>query len=261
MEPTKLPNRPKLSTEPCSRFFDYDEQLDEFFVFFVRWTQRPDQMYEDVVRVIYDSEADADELKKMLAAPKRGQAYLQKFGRFVLEMMLVRGTDNFLTYLSQLLALIFTERPETLKSSETVKVEEVLQHPSMDDLLKWLTTRRVERLSYQGMRELQKDLTDKLGMELFTSDEAVSRAVRIIEIRNIFVHNRGLVNQTFQTRTGDTSRKIDSPVQLSPHEIISELEFLARTVLDIDERAALKFGLPRKSTVVTADIKPSKNHE
>lgn len=251
MEAPTQAKRPQLSTEPCSRFFDYDEELGHFFVFFVRWTQRPDEMYEDLVRILCDIKGDGEKLKETLAGPKWGKEYLAKFGRFVLEMMLVRGSDNFLTYLSQLLALIFTERPETLKSSETVKLEEILQHHTMDDLLRWLAARRVERLSYQGMKELQKDLTDKLGFEIFTTDEAFGRAVRIIEIRNILVHNRGLVNLTFQTRTGDASTRVGTPIDLSPHQVISDLSFLAQTVSEIDERAALKFTLARRERSVT----------
>src|SRR5260221_6988835 len=123
------------------------------------------------------------------------QARIKRFGRFVIEMMLVRGADNFLTYVSELLALVFTSRPETLKSGETVRLDEILQHSTMDDLVKRLAERRVERLSYQGMRDLQKDLSEKLSFELFPSPESLVRAVRVIEIRNLLVHNRGIVNR------------------------------------------------------------------
>jgi hypothetical protein len=242
-ECTGHPNRPGLATEPCSRFFDFDEEISAFFIFFVSWTRRPDKMYEDVLRVIYPSESE--ELKALLAEPKAGEANIKRFYRFVLEMMLVRGTDNFLTYLSELLALIFTSRPETLKSAETVKLEDILQHATMDDLVKRLAERRVERLSYQGMKDLQKDLAEKLNFEIFPSAEPLSRAVRIIELRNLLVHNRGIVNRTFQSRTGDSSLAIGSKLELRPRPLIFDLEFLANSVLDIDERAALKFGLAR----------------
>ncbi len=238
--------RPRLATGPCSRFFDFDEEIGGFFVFFVRWTRRPDEMYEDVVKLAYQDEPE--KLKALLAEPKGGESRVKRFARFVMEMMLVRGTDNFLTYLSELLALIFTSCPETLKSAETVKLDEVLQHATMDDLLKRLAERRVERLSYQGMKDLQKDLAEKLNFEIFPSFEPFSRAVRIIEIRNLFVHNRGIVNRTFQARTGDSSLAIGSLFELGPHPLISDLDFLARSVLDIDERAALKFGLARSKS-------------
>ncbi len=235
--------RPELSTEPCSRFFDFDEEIAAFFIFFVRWTRRPDEMYEDVVKLSYQDEPD--KLKALLTEPRKGEAHLKRFARFVMEMMLVRGTDNFLSYVSELLALVFTSRPETLKSGETVKLDEILQHSTMDDLVKRLAERRVERLSYQGMKDLQKDLAEKLNFELFPLSESLSRAVRIIEVRNLLVHNRGIVNRTFQSRTGDSSVAIGTLFELSPHAVISDLNFLAKSVLDVDERAAVKFGVHR----------------
>jgi len=239
-------NRTELTTGPCSRFFKFDDEIKEFFIFFVKWTRRPDEMYRDVVELIHKDEPE--KLKELLAEPMRGEVHLKRFSRFVMEMMVIRGADNFLTYVSELLALVFTSRPETLKSGETVRLEEILQHPTMDDLVTRLAERRVERLSYQGMKDLQKDLAEKLNFEIFPSSGPLSRAVRIIEIRNLFVHNRGIVNRTFLSRTGDSSLAIGSLFKLSPHSVISELDFLAQSVLDIDERAALKFGLPRFKT-------------
>jgi hypothetical protein len=245
-ECTKHANRPEVSTGPCSRFFDFDEEIGEFFIFFVRWTRRPDQMYEDIVKLAYQD--DPEKLKVLLAEPRGGESRIKRFARFVMEMMLIRGTDNFLSYLSELLALIFTSRPETLKSAETVKLEDILQHATMDDLVKRLAERRVERLSYQGMKDLQKDLTERLNFEIFPSCEPLSRAVRIIEIRNLLVHNRGVVNRTFLARTGDSSMPIGSLFELRPHPLISDLDFLAHSVLDIDERASVKFGLARSKS-------------
>src|SRR5260370_19843412 len=104
-ECTKHANRPELSTGPCSRFFDFDEEISEFFIFFISWTRRPDKMYEDLVKLAYEEEPER--LKELLAEPKTGEANIRRFARFVYKMMMVRGTDNFFTYVSELLALIF----------------------------------------------------------------------------------------------------------------------------------------------------------
>jgi hypothetical protein len=41
----------------------------EFFIFFVSWTRRPDQMYEDIARLAYE-----DEPEKLRAQRRRGKA-------------------------------------------------------------------------------------------------------------------------------------------------------------------------------------------
>jgi len=184
--------------------------------------------------------------------------YLLQYGRFVMEMLLVRATDNLLTYIAELLALVFTTRPETLRSNETVRLEEILQHSTMEDLVQYLAERRVERLSYQGMKDLQKDLADRLGFEMFLSDESLSRAIRIIEVRNLIVHNRGIVNRLFQTRTGDSTVAIGNLVKINlQNTMLEDLTFLAESVGQMDERAAVKFGLHRSSTRKAIETKES----
>jgi hypothetical protein len=71
-----------------------------------------------------------------------------------LEMMLSRATENFLTYVTELLTLVFRTRPETLRTSETVRLDAILKHVNMEDLIHELAERRVNQLSYQGMRDL-----------------------------------------------------------------------------------------------------------
>jgi len=50
-----------------------------------------------------------------------------------LQMTLSRGVDNYLTYIAEVYGARLSHAPETLRSSETVKVEDVLKHESMDD--------------------------------------------------------------------------------------------------------------------------------
>jgi hypothetical protein len=238
-------HRPKLTTAPCARFFDFEEQIMNFLVTLLGFTV---QGAEKEVRA-----------KDEYAGPGKHMLYLLQYGRFVMEMLLVRATDNFLTYIAELLALVFTTRPETLKSNEMVRLEEILQHSTMEDLVQYLAERRVERLSYQGMKDLQKDLADRLGFELFLSDESLARAIRIIEVRNLIVHNRGIVNRLFQTRTGDSKVAIGSPVRITlANTMIEDLDLLAKSVVQMDERAAVKFGLHRSRLLKPKNLDAAK---
>ncbi len=154
--------------------------------------------------------------------------------------------DNFLVYLADLLALIFRTRPETLRSSETVRLDVVLHHQTMDDLIADLAERRVHQLSYQGMQDLNQYVADRLGFELFTTDETLSHAVRLIEIRNLFVHNRGVVNRAFASRAPDFKTQLGQRIELEFNFSTVEGRFLFNSAVDIDQRAADKFGLPKR---------------
>ena len=160
-----------------------------------------------------------------------------------LQMILCRAVDNFLTYISELLALIFQTRPEMLKSNEVAKLETILQYKTMEDLISALVEKRVTDLAYQGMRDLSKDLSRKIGFDLFEQQEGLDMAVRIIEVRNLIVHNRAIVNRLFLSRSPDFAAKSGERVEMEGKSVLDDIEFLAVSVLDIDRRAIEKFGL------------------
>ena len=174
------------------------------------------------------------------------QMELRKFLPLLEESTLARGVENFLTYIADLLSIVFKTRPEMLRSREqTVDIEFVLEHDSMDGLIDALADRRVERLAYSGVRDLADYLHDSLGFDLFTSEADLDSAVRIVEGRNVVVHNRAIVNRVYVSRVRDTPQKIGERLSLDFDGLYRDLAFLATTVRDVDERAAEKWGIER----------------
>jgi hypothetical protein len=57
----------------------------------------------------------------------------------------VRYVDNYLVYVADLIALLFRTRPEALRSSEQVSLEQVLRHRSLDDFIAWQVDERVNQ--------------------------------------------------------------------------------------------------------------------
>jgi hypothetical protein len=209
------------------------------------WPTHTDQSARVAIRALYEQEDPERYRKELDQLDNYGPAYtLRKQHRtFVLEMMLSRAAENFLAYLTELLVMVFTCRPEMLRSSETVRLEAILKHPTMEELIHELAERRVLQLSYQGMRDVSKYLSDHIGFDLTKAPDDLDRAVRIIEARNLIVHNRGIVNEIFLRKTADLSAKIGEPLELSNDQIFDDLDFIAKTVYDVDVRAVQKFGL------------------
>jgi len=50
----------------------------------------------------------------------------------VFELFFSRSVDSFLTFLSEVVGSIFRAKPETLRSAEQVRVDDVLRYASMD---------------------------------------------------------------------------------------------------------------------------------
>jgi hypothetical protein len=170
-------------------------------------------------------------------------------------MQLTRSVDQYLAYVVGLLSVIFTARPEALRSSEKVEVEFVLQHDTMDDLVEALAERRVERLAYAGLRELAESVAARPGISLFSSEADLLRGIRIVEDRNLIVHNNGIVNNVYRRKVPSTTRKVGQEVLLGYDEMIEDIEFLKTAVLETDRAAVAKWSLP-VAPVVLAPFGP-----
>jgi hypothetical protein len=114
----------------------------------------------------------------------------------------------------------------------------------MADLISHLVERRVTRLAYGGLIEITDSLSKNLNFELFADEKDLHAAIRIVESRNIIVHNRGIVNQRFRDRVKQDAETLDDGrLWLTPDSVIADLNFLRSSVEDIDCRARDKFEL------------------
>lgn len=247
--------RPRLPvTQPCATFFKEIRSLFSFFVFMLRITDRVDNTGKAAAREllrlssVVDSLVSEDDKQAAERVAREGTGIaevLEGYGRFIGELMLCRGVDAYLNYISELLALIFRTRPETMKSGEMVRIDSVLEHTSMQDLIAALAARKVHDLSYQGMENLASYLDSKMGFNLFGDASGLRNAVSVVEARNLIVHNRGIVNEVFVSRVHDHGTKLGDRLRISP---VKDIGFLERAVYEADARAAAKFRLPQPIT-------------
>lgn len=187
-----------------------------------------------------------DEYQREKAQPGPHKQALSALRPLLFQMVFMRAVDSFLTYLSEMLAEIFRLRPETLRSGEMVRLDFVLQHSIFEDLISALADREVERLSYQGMRELSGELEKRIGFKLFEQSHDLDRAIGIIEMRNLIAHNRAIINRRFLSRVSKSKFVIGDKLVIEAEVFVDDLRFLERSAEDIDRRAAVQFGIERK---------------
>lgn len=162
----------------------------------------------------------------------------------LLQMVLCRAVDSYLCYITDLLALIFVNKPDTLRSNEQLTYDDVLQHSNMDDLISFIAEKRVLKLAFTGMRKLAADLSEGMGLDLFDNDADRERAVKIVEIRNLLTHNHGIVNRLFVSRLPDYPVAVGDRIKPDAG-FLQDIDFLAGSVCDIEKRTAQKFGFPQ----------------
>ena len=178
-------------------------------------------------------------------SPKTGKKMVDVMvekGQFFLEVIFVRHIENYLNYLSSLLFEIFTQRPETLRSSEKVEVSFVLGCTSINDIIRALAERKVEGLSYESVAELSTFFHDRFNLDLFSTLE-IDIVVEAIETRNISVHNRCIVNGRYLTRTRRDKSLIGKRRNIYFSDIEKIVPLLGEAVKRLDKHAQAKLRL------------------
>jgi hypothetical protein len=255
----QLPRIPEKVTEPYRLYLEDFHRLQHFVGFISSLATDVDRKAVVAAQALLETieyETDREEkqraYRKMIEEKGVGALKtLREFRQLILQAMVCRGVDNFLTYISQLLSLIFRTKPETLRSNDQIKVDFALQHTTMNDLVDALAEKKVTDLSYSGMRQLADYIRDRLGLELFADESALERAIFLIEVRNLITHNRSVVNDTFLNKLRASKEpvgKIGETLNLEVDSVFDGITFLADTVGQIDWRAASKFGLPQPHT-------------
>lgn len=99
-------------------------------------------------------------------------------------------------------------------------------------------------LSYKGFTELNEYLRSRMGFPIAVNEKSVLIATRLIESRNVIVHNRGIVNKLFLRRVPAYKGGLGSTIDLHPITTLMEIGILVGFAVTTDERAAKKFKIP-----------------
>jgi hypothetical protein len=247
---------------PGRRYYEESVRHIDFLNFIVNLAMSVDTKTKEAAQALLEiellsgapeCEEDENRLEDLRKTTNEGagaRRSFKQFLQFIYELMICRAVENFLAYISELLALVYSSKPEMLKSSEMVTIEFVIDHTSREELLKALVERKIDKLAYQGMRDLNEELGKRIGFSLFTDQRCLEKAIVVIENRNLIVHNRGIINKIYLTRTSLTDAQLGKPLTLDVDGVGDQLAFLNTTVLDLDRRAAEKFGICRSEMFV-----------
>lgn len=179
-----------------------------------------------------------------LREPHRRLEWFRSHQDLLVEFLVTRAVDQFLTYTTRLLASAYRAKPEMLKSSEQVRVEDVLRYRTMEDLVEYLAEQQVNRLAYRSLGDLAEYLEDRLGFAMFRGPEERAEAVRLVELRNLIVHNGRRVNRTYLTRVAGATAKLGELLPINP-QAVRDLVVLVDIADRMDQLAEAKFGVPR----------------
>ena len=205
----------------------------------------------------FGSEEDRLRLEELNDSPQQMFDKLTTFSNLQSENLCIRSIDNFTSYLSEIVQRVMKKRPEILKSSESILLEDVLEFKNYRDLIEFISNRKINELSYKKLSEFEKFLKDRTG--LFFTDIKKDRSTLMlgIEARNIYTHNRGVVNEVTLRKLSEMNIDHDLKHGERYHMGFDELTQLQnasmRIARNIDSRFAEKFRIQRKKFSTFAD--------
>jgi hypothetical protein len=159
------------------------------------------------------------------------------------EMLFCRGVNSFLTYLADLMTLIYEKYPKKLPSNKQTTYRFCIEHHIAGDLISALAEETVMELTHQSLDALAKYFKKNLDLVLFTKGAHLANAGLCVDIRNVVTHNRGIANRFFIQRNPRFADDLGKRVVLSEQERREMLSTLGYCARQLDVRAIKKFGL------------------
>jgi hypothetical protein len=176
-------------------------------------------------------------------APDSAYAQMTEHSGVLEGMLFCRGVNSFLTYLADLVTLIYEKYPKKLPSNKQVTYAFCIEHHTANDLISALAEETVRELTHQNLGVLGKYFRKNLDIPLFTKETHAETAALCVDIRNIITHNRGIVNRFFIQRNPRFASDIGKRVVLEENEMREMLGTLGYCARQLDIRAIKKFGL------------------
>lgn len=242
---------PKFLTSPCANFWRDLILIIQYTQTIIQVSNIADKFGKqaaDLQLKLNLGELSQEQKQQLELHAKHGYGFsnlLSSIDQFILQNIFCKTVDNYLCYLSELLYLIFQTKPNMLKSSDEIPIEIILQYPTMEDLISHIAEAKVHNLAYKSIKDLVSYLSKQFTFDLFTSTENSEKMSLINQYRNLIIHNRGIVNRKFLASIPKNAKvyKIGDKIEIKHDVVFGYIEFLTKSVFDIDKRSTKKFHL------------------
>ena len=190
--------------------------------------------YQSILKII-------DNLKTLLYPATPNQVTTIKEGKVLSRIVFSSIVDNFETYLSDILFEIYLAKPETLRSEQMVKVEDVLNCSDIQDFIIFWAKQKIGKLqkgSVKGFIAENKQIKDLNIINSATQNEIE----KILQIRHLYSHRNGIVDDKF-IKYFPTGYSVGIEHQMSIDEILDNIEYLSKTIDKMDNAAIVRYSL------------------
>ncbi|EZH74604.1 transcriptional regulator [Aquimarina atlantica] len=192
--------------------------------------------YQSILKIV-------DDLGSILYPKSPDRPTENAEGKILTRILFSSVVDNFETYLSDLLYEIFLANPQTLKSQQTVTIEDVLNCSDIQDFVKFWAKQKITKLQKGSVRGFIKENKQIKDLNVIDNDEQ-SEIEQILQIRHLYSHRNGIVDEKF-LQYFSMGYTVNSEHQMSIQEVFNKLNYLAGVVNRVDISAISKYNLAK----------------
>lgn len=246
-------NFPRIGSNASKNFFETILQINSFFIFVVDLVGKIDGIYKSIKNIVTLKDGweltyqdkETGEYRSLVPPQNVASEELKIQRQYLMEITCVRLVEAYLNYLSSLLYEIFIQRPETMKSSEKVDIETILSQASYQDIIKKIAEKKISNLSYDSFNDICHYFYDKFKLKV-CDDKKIKAIILTIEMRNISVHNRCIIDERFIKHTGRFAEKKGQSLEIGIKQVAEIAEILIASVKLLDASACKKIKLKKK---------------
>ena len=238
---------PKTLTLSASNYIKAYYNIHNFFLWVTLMATRLDETRKIAMKALYEEYShDKIKNKEKIIELEYENLHdspmldtLRNNRQLFVEIILSRHIDNYLNYLSEVLSEIYIQKPETLRSSEKIlSIDNILDHASIADLIKTVSEKKVESLSYKSFGDLYDFFYEKFKVDIFMFDKDI--IIEAIETRNIAIHNRCIINERYCIRTDTDYKNIGQLRTLGVKELDDIIPKINASILELDKNIRKK---------------------
>lgn len=169
------------------------------------------------------------------------------------ETLYTMGSENVLKsyvsvfedYLKEILEYLFNSHPHHIfKGKTTFPSTRLLEYDSLESLKKNLIKEKVTSLSFNSLVEVISFIENEFKVDMEIDTETLEVLTEITLIRNIFVHNKGIVNEIFMQKVKGHHHLVEKPYKLGVKITVfpPDINDLYQLFLDLGEKVYEKLN-------------------
>jgi hypothetical protein len=124
----------------------------------------------------------------------------------ILEMFFIADVNAYLIFIQDLMSELFYKTPRLLGDKE-IKLYKIIQANNIDSIIKETTELVVAQKMYKDFKQLCKHITKNFKINMYKDSVEFNKIYMRIQIRNLLVHNNGVINKKFIEKTKSSLKR------------------------------------------------------